>query len=87
VLGNRLLRSIAMCTGSYNLFSAIAIPDAAGAARRRARVSPGTIGLVLSAGSVGGLVGAFTAMRIARWLGQGPTIWMSRSRSPHRSVS
>jgi MFS family permease len=30
----------------------------------------------MSAGSIGGLVGAFTAMRVAKLLGQGPTIWL-----------
>jgi MFS family permease len=32
---------------------------------------------VFSFGAVGGLIGALTATRIARWLGQGPTIWIS----------
>jgi MFS family permease len=77
VLGNRLLRSIAMCTGTYNLFSAIGFTMLLVLLASVLKIPAGTIGLVLSAGSVGGLIGAFTAMRVARWLGQGPTIWMS----------
>jgi MFS family permease len=77
VLGNRFLRSIAMCTGSYNLFTSIGFTMLLVLLADDLDVPAGTIGLVLSVGSVGGLIGAFTAMRIARWLGQGPTIWMS----------
>lgn len=77
VLGNRLLRSIAMCTGTYNLFSAIGFSMLIVLLADVLKISAGTIGLVMSAGSVGGLIGAFTAMRVAKWLGQGPTIWMS----------
>jgi MFS family permease len=77
VLGNRLLRSIAMCTGTYNLFSAIGFTMLLVLLADELKIAAGTIGLVMSIGSVGGLIGAFTAMRIANWLGQGPTIWMS----------
>ena len=77
VLGNRLLRSIAMCTGTYNLFCAVGFAMLLVLLADELDVSAGTIGLVFSVGSIGGLVGAFTATRIAKWLGQGPTIWMS----------
>jgi MFS family permease len=77
VLGNRLLRSIAMCTGTYNLFATIGITMLLVLLADGLSLSAGTIGLLMSAGAVGGLVGAFTAMRVAKWLGQGPTIWMS----------
>jgi MFS family permease len=77
VLGNRLLRSIAMCTGSSNLFSAITGAMLIVLFARYLRLSPGMIGLVFSFGAIGGLLGALTATRIARWLGQGPTIWVS----------
>jgi MFS family permease len=77
VLSNRLLRSIAMCTGSSNLLGsmsgAMTIVLLAGVLK----LDPGTIGLFFSVGAIGGLVGAFVATSIARWLGQGPTIWIS----------
>jgi Na+/melibiose symporter-like transporter len=74
VLGNRLLRSIAMCTGSSNLFSSIAMTMFLVLLADELDVSAGTIGLLMSIGSIGGLAGAFTATRIARWIGQGQTI-------------
>jgi MFS family permease len=77
VLGNRLLRSIAACTGSSNFFSAITGAMMIVLLARDLRLSAGTIGLVFSFGAIGGLVGALTAARIARWLGQGPAIWIS----------
>ena len=77
VLGNRLLRSIAMCTGTYNLFSAIGFTMLLVLLADVLKIPPGAIGLVMSVGSIGGLIGAFTAMRVAKRLGQGPTIWMA----------
>ncbi len=77
VLGNRLLRSIAMCTGSSNFFSGIAGSMMIVLLARDLRLPAGTIGLFFSLGAIGGLLGAFTASPIARRLGQGPTIWIS----------
>ncbi|NUR91398.1 MAG: MFS transporter, partial [Nonomuraea sp.] len=34
-------------------------------------------GLLMAAGGLGGLAGALVAARAARWLGQGPAIWLS----------
>jgi len=44
---------------------------------RDLRLSAATIGFFLSAAAFGGLLGALVAARIARRLGQGPTIWIS----------
>jgi MFS family permease len=77
VLGNRLLRSIAMCTGTANLFGAITTAMVVVLLARELRLSPGMIGLVYSFGAVGGLLGALVATPIAGWLGQGRTIWLS----------
>jgi MFS family permease len=77
VLGNRLLRSIAACTGSSNFFAGITGAMMIVLLARDLRLSPSTIGLIFSFGAIGGLVGALTATRIAKWLGQGPTIWIS----------
>jgi MFS family permease len=77
VLGNRLLRAIATCTGSSNLFSSISGAMLIVLLAARLRLSPITIGIFFSFSSAGGLVAAFTATRIAKWLGQGPTIWIS----------
>ena len=79
VLGHRLLRAITATTGTSNLFSSIlntafiiVLADQA-----QLDLSAGTIGLVFTIGSIGGLLGAVGAARVARALGQGPTIWLS----------
>jgi MFS family permease len=79
VLGHRLLRAITATTGTSNLFSAIlntafiiVLADQA-----QLNLSAGTIGLVFTVGSLGALVGAVTAERVARKVGQGRTIWLS----------
>lgn len=77
VLGNRLLRAIAMCTGSSNFCSSILFTMFIVLMADEMKLSAGAIGVVFSIGAVGGLVGAFLATRVVRWLGQGPTIWMS----------
>jgi MFS family permease len=77
VLGNRLLRSIAMCTGSANLFSALGVAVFYVLLARDLDLSPGWIGAIMSTSAVGGLIGSFVASRFARRVGQGPAIWMS----------
>jgi MFS family permease len=79
VLRHRLLRAITATTGTSNLFSSIlntgfiiVLADQA-----QLNLSAGTIGLVFTVGSLGGLLGAVAAERVARLLGQGPTIWLS----------
>ena len=79
VLRNRLLRAITATTGTSNFFSTIlntafiiVLADQA-----QLNLSAGTIGLVFTIGSVGGLLGAVVAERVARRVGQGITIWLS----------
>ena len=79
VLRHRLLRAITTTTGTSNLFSTIlntafiiVLADQA-----ELDLSAGTIGLVFTIGSVGGLLGAVVAEPVARRVGQGPTIWLS----------
>jgi MFS family permease len=40
-------------------------------------VSPGVIGAIMSTSAIGGLIGSLLATRLAKTLGQGPTIWLS----------
>jgi MFS family permease len=77
VLSNRLLRSIAACTGSFNLFWSAAMPMLLIYLVRDVHLSPGQIGLIFSISSCGGLLGAFVVKPLVRWLGQGPAIWVS----------
>jgi MFS family permease len=77
VIGNPMLRAIAMCTGSSNLMSSTAFAVFYVLLARDLHVSPGIIGVIMSTSAIGGLVGSLVASRIARRLGQGPTIWIS----------
>jgi MFS family permease len=79
VLRHRLLRAITATTGTSNLFSTIlntafiiVLADQA-----ELNLTAGIIGVVFTIGSVGGLLGAVVAERVARRVGQGPTIWLS----------
>jgi MFS family permease len=77
VLGNRMLRSIATCTGSSNLFSTMAVGVTYILLARNLHLSAGVIGLLTSTAALGGLLGSFVTTRITTAVGQGPAIWMS----------
>jgi MFS family permease len=77
VLGNPLLRAIATCTGTANLFGAISMAVFYVLLARDLHVSPGIIGLISAVGAIGGLAGALLASRFAAWLGQGPAMWVA----------
>ena len=74
VLGNPLLRAIAGCTATANLFSNIGMAVYVLYVTRELGVTPALLGVVFAAGSGGALVGALLASRIADWIGLGPTI-------------
>ncbi|HYT78764.1 MAG TPA: MFS transporter [Actinomycetota bacterium] len=74
VWGHSLLRPIAFCTASSNLFSQMAMAVLLIFAVRRLGMSPGAIGLAFALGNVGFLLGAFAAVRVGRRLGVGRTI-------------
>jgi MFS family permease len=69
-----LLRPIAFCTGTSNLFSQIGTAVVLIFAVRRLGLSPGTIGLAFALGNIGFLLGAFVSARVAQRLGVGRTI-------------
>jgi len=73
VLGNAHLRAQAGCTATSNFFSSLAFSIYLVYLVRVLDLSPGVIGVVLSVGSAGSLVAAFTARRISSRLGVGPT--------------
>ncbi|HUZ01989.1 MAG TPA: MFS transporter [Thermomicrobiaceae bacterium] len=74
VLGNPLLRSIAGCASTGNLFGTIIVAIFVLYATRNLGIAPGLLGLIFAAGNVGVLVGALLAARVPRRLGVGPTI-------------
>ena len=73
VLGNPNLRAQAGCTATSNFFSSVAFAILLVFAVRTLGLSAGVIGAVLSVGSLGSLVAAFTANRISGRFGIGPT--------------
>jgi MFS family permease len=77
VVRHRLLRAIAACTGLANLFMSAANAMLIVLLARDLHLAAGTIGMLLSAGAVGGLLGALVARRFARWVGEGLAIVLS----------
>ena len=77
VLGSRLLRAIAMCTGTSNLFSAMSSAVFFVLLARELGLSAGWIGAITSTSAIGGLIGSLVARRFADRVGQGPAIWLS----------
>jgi MFS family permease len=73
VLGNPNLRAQAGCTGTSNFFSNVSFAIIIVFLVRELELSPGVIGIVFSIGGVGSLLAAFSAMRISRRFGIGPT--------------
>jgi len=74
VLGNPLLRSIAGCTGTSNLFSNAMFALFVLYATRELRIEPALLGVIFAAAGPGGLLGALFAERLARAFGLGRTI-------------
>jgi predicted MFS family arabinose efflux permease len=77
VVRHPLLRRIVACTGTANLFSAMSGTLVVLFALRTLGLGQGTVGLVFSAGAVGGLLGAVTGAPFARWVGEGRAIPLS----------
>jgi MFS family permease len=73
VLRNPNLRAQAGCTATSNFFSQFAFAILLVYAVRELDLDPGLIGLVLSLGAIGGLVGAVVATRVSTAFGIGPT--------------
>ncbi len=74
VFGNPLLRSIALCTATFNLFGSMAYALLVLYATRALGLDPGVLGLAFGLGGGGVLVGALIASGLAGRLGVGPTI-------------
>lgn len=77
VVRHPLLRRIVACTGTANLFGAMTNALLVLYVIRSLGLSEATLGLVFSLGAVGGLLGAATAARFARRVGEGRSIPLS----------
>ncbi|HEY2300395.1 MAG TPA: MFS transporter [Acidimicrobiales bacterium] len=69
VMGHPILRAIAATTATSNFFSAMVMAVVIVFLVRVVHTDPGTIGLLFTLGSIGGVVAAFVASRIARAIG------------------
>src|SRR3954462_9530689 len=74
VVRHPLLRRIVACTGTGNLFGTVTSTLLVLFALRELELSESTLGLVLSAGGWGGMLGAAPPARFARWVGEGRSI-------------
>jgi MFS family permease len=74
VVGHPALRAISAGTGSSNLFGSIGGAIMLLYVLNDLHLSAGQIGIAFGLGNIGALVGAFSANRISRWFGLGPTI-------------
>lgn len=74
VLGNRLLRSIAGCTGTSNFFTSALFTLYILFVTRDLGLNAAQIGVIFSLGNVSGLLGALSAARVAARFGVGRTI-------------
>jgi MFS family permease len=74
VLGNPLLRSIAGCTGTSNLFHNAMFAVYVLYVTRELGIGPALLGLILAAAGPGALLGAVVAGRVAARFGLGSTI-------------
>ncbi|HEX3648641.1 MAG TPA: MFS transporter [Pseudonocardiaceae bacterium] len=77
VFGNRSLVAIVSCTGTSNLSSGIVGAVGVLVLTRQFHAAAGIVGLLLTGGGVGGVLGALCAGRIATRIGQARTIWLS----------
>lgn len=77
LLGNRLLRSIAGCSGTWNFFNTGLLTLYILFATRDLALGPAKLGLILSLGNICGLVGVLGAGRIGGRMGVGPAIVFS----------
>ncbi|MCL3859882.1 MFS transporter [Actinotalea sp. K2] len=77
VVRQPLLRRIVACTSIGNLFNAVASALTVIFALRVLGLDEAGLGLVFSASAIGGLVGAVSADRAARWVGEGRIIVLS----------
>ncbi|MFF8830883.1 MFS transporter [Streptomyces sp. NPDC015131] len=77
VLGRPLLRVIAVTTGLGNFLTAVLMATQTVYLVRVLGLAPGAVGLVLSAGAAGGLLGALVAGPLAARLGQARIILLS----------
>lgn len=79
VLGHQVLRRIAACTATANLFSSIQASILVLFMLHDLHQTPSRIGLALSLGSLGGVLGGLIAPRLGRQVGTARLLWVSKA--------
>jgi MFS family permease len=74
VLGDEIIRPGLLCAATVNLFNYVFHAIFVLYATKELGVSPGTLGVALGAGAVGGIAGALFAPRLERAVGLGPAV-------------
>jgi MFS family permease len=77
VLGHPVLRKIAACTGTANLFGQMAGALEIIFLVRVLHVPAADTGLLVAVGSLGGILGGVLSGRLSRWIGSARIIWFS----------
>jgi predicted MFS family arabinose efflux permease len=72
-----VLRKIAACTGTGNLFGSMASALEIIFLVRVVHVAPADTGLLVSVGSLGGIAGGVLTRPLSRWIGNARIIWFS----------
>jgi predicted MFS family arabinose efflux permease len=74
VLGDELIRPELLCAATVNLFNYVFHAIFVLYATKELGVSPGTLGVALGVGAVGGILGALVAPSVERAVGLGPSV-------------
>jgi predicted MFS family arabinose efflux permease len=77
VLTHPILRMIAGCTATANLFSSAVMAISVVFLVRQVHLGAGTIGVLTSLGAIGGVAGALSCGILRRWIGSARLIWLS----------
>lgn len=77
VVRQPILRMIAGCTSTANLFNSGVFAITVVFLVRQVHLHASTIGLLTSAGAIGGVIGGLTAAQLRRWLGSARVILLS----------
>jgi MFS family permease len=87
VLRHPMLRKIAGCTGTGNLFGSVGFAVITVYLVRTLHLSAARIGLIFAVGSAAGLIGALVAKRVVDRIGVGWTIVVSACVSPFGAIA
>ena len=77
VFGHRMIRLIAGCTATSNLFGNIGFTVVIIWMYRQVHLSPGQVGLIFSLGSIGAVIGSVIAFPVAQRIGMGVTLLLT----------